>query len=329
MLFQIAEVLPREQQGLMACCHPVPPLLRQYLNEVHKIILEARELSLTQVDVVKSDTVISLPNNTIDLDNILHCPHDVVHENDSNLPTLLSCLDESTFLPEIPPISGDIRLVNSTKLSATVFERSSEVRNCDSKSTSLNFISPYQRYKMAKPDYPPHSTNDQSATKAQSTSNNKRIQNLFKHLEDLQSQEDSKEKSPATIHDDDESTNIQKKVEESKETMELVDEENKSDSEIEVVAEVKKGRKRKRKRNRTKVHTNLSLNVDEADTKPFTPYDYSKAENILKSTPAKRMSISEKSGRSSSTSKPRKKKMKKQKTIFASQSTSARSWPKK
>ncbi|XP_023213356.1 exosome component 10-like, partial [Centruroides sculpturatus] len=48
MLFQIAEVLPREQQGLMACCHPVPPLLRQYLNEVHKIILEARELSLTQ-----------------------------------------------------------------------------------------------------------------------------------------------------------------------------------------------------------------------------------------------------------------------------------------
>ncbi|XP_038076788.1 exosome component 10-like [Patiria miniata] len=42
MMFQIAENLPREAHGVLACCNPIPPLVRQQLNEVHQLILRAR-----------------------------------------------------------------------------------------------------------------------------------------------------------------------------------------------------------------------------------------------------------------------------------------------
>ncbi|XP_063721223.1 exosome complex component 10-like [Symsagittifera roscoffensis] len=42
MLIRIAEVLPREAQGILACCNPVPPLVREYLSVLHKVILEAK-----------------------------------------------------------------------------------------------------------------------------------------------------------------------------------------------------------------------------------------------------------------------------------------------
>ena len=43
MLLNIAETLPREMQGILACCNPIPPLVRQNLLRLHKIILRARE----------------------------------------------------------------------------------------------------------------------------------------------------------------------------------------------------------------------------------------------------------------------------------------------
>lgn len=41
MLVQIAYTLPREPQGILACCTPVPPLLRANLSDVHSCVLEA------------------------------------------------------------------------------------------------------------------------------------------------------------------------------------------------------------------------------------------------------------------------------------------------
>lgn len=49
MLLQIAEALPREMQGILACCNPIPPLVRANLLELHQIILRAREQSLEKV----------------------------------------------------------------------------------------------------------------------------------------------------------------------------------------------------------------------------------------------------------------------------------------
>lgn len=49
MLLHIADVLPREQQGIIACCNPIPPLVKQQLNELHLMILKAREIVLEKV----------------------------------------------------------------------------------------------------------------------------------------------------------------------------------------------------------------------------------------------------------------------------------------
>ena len=43
MLFQIAEILPREPQGVLACCNPIPTLIRQELNEIFRLVQLARE----------------------------------------------------------------------------------------------------------------------------------------------------------------------------------------------------------------------------------------------------------------------------------------------
>lgn len=41
--------LPREPQGIIACCNPVPPLVRQQVNELHLLVQEAREMPLLKV----------------------------------------------------------------------------------------------------------------------------------------------------------------------------------------------------------------------------------------------------------------------------------------
>jgi len=46
MMFQIAETMPREAQGVLACCNPVPTLVKQYVHEIHLLILQAKELAL-------------------------------------------------------------------------------------------------------------------------------------------------------------------------------------------------------------------------------------------------------------------------------------------
>jgi len=49
MMLQIAESLPREMQGILACCNPIPPLVRQQLHTLHQIVLKARDQPLVKV----------------------------------------------------------------------------------------------------------------------------------------------------------------------------------------------------------------------------------------------------------------------------------------
>ena len=61
----------REQQGILACCNPIPPLVRQYINEIHRIIFDARSKVL--IDQNSTETIQSSMKNdiTIDLTNDL------------------------------------------------------------------------------------------------------------------------------------------------------------------------------------------------------------------------------------------------------------------
>lgn len=95
MALDISSKLPREMQGIIACCTPVPSLVRQHLHTIHQIILKAREIpldkSVPQAIELQKDTRHKM-QSSFDLNNPLFCPHDTsqgVHL-ETNLPTLLS-----------------------------------------------------------------------------------------------------------------------------------------------------------------------------------------------------------------------------------------------
>uniref|UniRef100_A0A7M4EB27 Exosome complex component 10 n=1 Tax=Crocodylus porosus TaxID=8502 RepID=A0A7M4EB27_CROPO len=71
MLLKIAEELPKEPQGIIACCNPIPPVVRQQINELHLLIQQAREMPLLKVGGPFTSTQQS--------SNHLFGPHDSSH----------------------------------------------------------------------------------------------------------------------------------------------------------------------------------------------------------------------------------------------------------
>ncbi|KAF6108642.1 exosome component 10 [Phyllostomus discolor] len=79
MMLKIAEELPKEPQGIIACCNPVPPLVRQQINEMHLLIQQARDMPLLKSEVaagVKKSGPLPSPER---LENVLFGPHDCSH----------------------------------------------------------------------------------------------------------------------------------------------------------------------------------------------------------------------------------------------------------
>uniref|UniRef100_A0A8C6S5M6 Exosome complex component 10 n=1 Tax=Nannospalax galili TaxID=1026970 RepID=A0A8C6S5M6_NANGA len=86
MMLKIAEELPKEPQGIIACCNPVPPLVRQQINEMHLLVQQAREMPL-----LKSETAAGVKKSgplpsTERLENVLFGPHDCSHAPPDNCP---------------------------------------------------------------------------------------------------------------------------------------------------------------------------------------------------------------------------------------------------
>ncbi|XP_051947548.1 exosome component 10 [Xyrauchen texanus] len=88
MMMKIAEELPKEPQGIIACCNPTPPLVRQQINELHQLIKQAREIPLLKVEVLaekkKSLTPKRKPQSS------LFGPHDTSHSSESDILDLSS-----------------------------------------------------------------------------------------------------------------------------------------------------------------------------------------------------------------------------------------------
>uniref|UniRef100_A0A182K798 Exosome complex component 10 homolog n=1 Tax=Anopheles christyi TaxID=43041 RepID=A0A182K798_9DIPT len=113
MALDIASKLPREMQGIIACCTPVPSLVRQHLHALHQIVLKARELppvaggDQAQTKEQHADTRYKL-HSAFDFDNPLVCPHDDAgHGTDgaggTNHPTLLGDLSNTSHAVTVIP----------------------------------------------------------------------------------------------------------------------------------------------------------------------------------------------------------------------------------
>uniref|UniRef100_A0A8C5A3Q4 Exosome component 10 n=1 Tax=Gadus morhua TaxID=8049 RepID=A0A8C5A3Q4_GADMO len=75
MMIKIAEQLPKEPQGIIACCNPVPPLVRQQVIELHLLVQQAREMPLLKVSPGRWD-VLNVPLLCSQADGSLFGPHD-------------------------------------------------------------------------------------------------------------------------------------------------------------------------------------------------------------------------------------------------------------
>lgn len=145
MLLQIAETLPREMQGILACCNPIPPLVRQHLNHLHQIVLKAREQPLIKPVINDASLVrpaVNLNDKKDLLNHPLYCPHDLNHQREfrDDLPTVIGNKEVTMCIDDVD--------IHQVKLS--VFEKTENISR-KSKEIVMQFISPYHRYKLMIP----------------------------------------------------------------------------------------------------------------------------------------------------------------------------------
>ncbi|XP_031582321.2 exosome component 10 [Oreochromis aureus] len=126
MMIKISEELPKEPQGIIACCNPVPPLVRQYINELHLLVQEAREMPLLKAEIAaqkkKGLTPIKKPEVP------LFGPHDTSRVSESDPPQIsadeLPVKQGMLFSEDEDKMDVDVRkesgLVASAKI--TLFE---------------------------------------------------------------------------------------------------------------------------------------------------------------------------------------------------------------
>lgn len=72
----VLSLLLREPQGIIACCNPVPPLVRQQVNELHLLVQQAREMPLLKVriDGICENVVYAVHCQSVCLNQTPLCP---------------------------------------------------------------------------------------------------------------------------------------------------------------------------------------------------------------------------------------------------------------
>lgn len=157
MLLQIAEVLPKEMQGVLACCNPIPPLVKTELLTIHTIIRAAREQKL--LPVLEESVEQQIPQVHLQMEELntglVISKHDLstVEENPTDLPTLLN--PRETLLGDLfsqPRI--DVRVKEKSKMFGCA---TAHLKHKDSlhREITKEFMSPYERY-TAYQDLKPH-----------------------------------------------------------------------------------------------------------------------------------------------------------------------------
>lgn len=151
MLLNIAETLPREMQGILACCNPIPPLVRQNLLKLHKIILKAKEQPLIKPVLDDLKQRLTQRNPITNSETWMYSPHDIPTgtEPRADLPCLL---DED---------NTSETTISNTRVRHTVTVFDSPVTSEDEGTTKdgrknvgkkkFVFVSPFERYKRVIP----------------------------------------------------------------------------------------------------------------------------------------------------------------------------------
>lgn len=140
MLLKISEMLPKESFGILACCSPVPPLVRQCLHEIHYIVKNAREQTFENAEKLNEDKSFSQDViKHIDVDMIsLHDYSKSKETVDDSLPTLLNDLNKL--------VDDEIEIVYFTPQEITIFQEVNKKSRKHIGLTNIVYKQPYELY---------------------------------------------------------------------------------------------------------------------------------------------------------------------------------------
>uniref|UniRef100_A0A3B3WNM5 Exosome complex component 10 n=1 Tax=Poecilia mexicana TaxID=48701 RepID=A0A3B3WNM5_9TELE len=152
MMIKISEELPKEPQGIIACCNPVPPLVRQQVNELHLLVQQGREMPLLKVrrdlTAARFEPAGPLPHLTLELCQVpLFGPHDASRGSDSGHPQLVA--DGKLAALFVNSLTGFFLLevfFLSKELETPAGQRSLSVAQTKARSIIESFENPFRMY---------------------------------------------------------------------------------------------------------------------------------------------------------------------------------------
>ncbi|XP_078095230.1 exosome complex component 10 isoform X1 [Mustelus asterias] len=125
MMIKIAEELPKEPQGIIACCNPIPPLVRQQINELHLLIQQARDMPLLKTESTPLQQKKGPLLKAGKTENLLFGPHDSSHRS-GNVQVVhgsVPLIQTSKLFPDLEDDNVTMSLA-SAKAIITIFDDS-------------------------------------------------------------------------------------------------------------------------------------------------------------------------------------------------------------
>ncbi|KAL1457914.1 hypothetical protein WDU94_008094 [Cyamophila willieti] len=157
MLLHIAQSIPRDVQGIFACCNPVPLLVRELVLEIHAIILRARLQPLTKpVEKTKKKVFankkqqVEPPHDSMDSLNYKGLPP-VFPDREFGAKTIK--LQPGTKLAVLTRSSNNTNTTNIKAVIKLFFEDGKKVGSSKLQKVKLKtarFETPYQRFLKSK-----------------------------------------------------------------------------------------------------------------------------------------------------------------------------------
>ncbi|XP_034029131.1 exosome component 10 [Thalassophryne amazonica] len=158
MMIKISEELPKEPQGIIACCNPVPPLVRQQVNELHLLVQQARDMPLLKSEIATPKKKGLTPIRTSEV--TLFGPHDMSRVSEGEFPSfpLHDMLVKPGKLFSDDDHESDVEISETSSLMApakiTLFEEvgtevdpeSLTVSQMKARSISESFENPFRMY---------------------------------------------------------------------------------------------------------------------------------------------------------------------------------------
>ena len=197
MLLKISSELPREMQGIIACCNPVPPHVKQNLHYLHQIVFKAREQPLTSVPNINSsnslitDTSIncSLPSTLDVLENPLKCPLDLSsiqrhQEQEDVLDVLLRGTDIDVDKLDTNQMALSVPYKVKPTLDIFSSNKKQWPKNHGIEHVNI-FLSPFQRLQLLKPYLDAMSIKQEGVKVENKKADRERIQSIKAHFDAL------------------------------------------------------------------------------------------------------------------------------------------------